>query len=243
MILRNSCICLVTLLLLVSTANAESVANKESLSGSTSTKTENLISEGRKEWGLSSDDWQRYEAIMNGPRGKWSKDLDPLTALGIEARTEAERRRYAELLVLATRQRVERELAFQIAYDEANARLFPTQLPVIPFLMREVSSPTSSLQSKFENVASDVKKRIAFFTLIKGCSECDLELKRLLKLGQVMDVYLVDSGSDDKKIRQWARAKNIPLERVNDRTITLNHNKYASVTTQTKLPAVVRLGQ
>ncbi len=64
-----------------------------------------------------------------------------------------------------------------------------------------------------------------------------------MSLKQVMDIYFVDSESDDNKIRQWVADKKLPVDRVQDRSITLNHNKYKSVTTSTKLPSVIRLGQ
>ena len=48
------------------------------------------------QWGLSQDDYERYQSLMNGPRGIQSPGLDPLSTLGIEARSQAERRQYAE---------------------------------------------------------------------------------------------------------------------------------------------------
>ena len=48
-------------------------------------------------WGLTEQEWTRFEEIQRGPRGYWSPNLDPLTALGVEARDAAERQRYAEL--------------------------------------------------------------------------------------------------------------------------------------------------
>jgi len=47
-----------------------------------------------QEWGLSSQEFQRYRTLMQGSRGVYSPGLDPLTALGIEAQSDAERRRY-----------------------------------------------------------------------------------------------------------------------------------------------------
>jgi hypothetical protein len=52
---------------------------------------------------------------MRGPRGVYSQSLDPLTALGIEARSADERLRYAELQVRSKRQRVDNKLAYQRA--------------------------------------------------------------------------------------------------------------------------------
>ncbi|KAB7770489.1 integrating conjugative element protein, partial [Xanthomonas sp. LMG 12462] len=63
-----------------------------------------------REWGLRAEDWSRYRTLMQGPLGIYSPNLDPLTALGIEARSDEERRRYAELQVQAEARRVQRTL-------------------------------------------------------------------------------------------------------------------------------------
>ena len=76
------------------------------------------------EWGLQPQEWARYRELMDGPLGIYSPNLDPLSALGIEARTDEERRRYAELQVQVEARRVEL-LAYQRAYDEAWQRLNP----------------------------------------------------------------------------------------------------------------------
>ncbi|MFL4110810.1 TIGR03759 family integrating conjugative element protein, partial [Pseudomonas aeruginosa] len=71
------------------------------------------------DWGLQPQEWARYRELMDGPLGIYSPNLDPLSALGIEARTDEERRRYAELQVQVEARRVEQLLAYQRAYDEA----------------------------------------------------------------------------------------------------------------------------
>ena len=38
-----------------------------------------------KEWGLRDDEFSRYRELMEGPIGIYSPNLDPLSALGIEA--------------------------------------------------------------------------------------------------------------------------------------------------------------
>ena len=48
-------------------------------------------------WDLSDIEWQRYRALMEGIRGSISPaTLSPIEVLGIHARDEGERRRYAE---------------------------------------------------------------------------------------------------------------------------------------------------
>lgn len=76
-----------------------------------------------QQWGLTDSEWQHYQQLRQGERGIWSPGLDPLTALGVEANSDAERQRYAELLARKEHQRVEKELAFQRAYSQAWKRL------------------------------------------------------------------------------------------------------------------------
>jgi len=82
------------------------------------------------EWGLQPQEWARYRELMDGPLGIYSPNLDPLSALGIEARTDEERRRYAELQVQVEARRVEKLLAYQPAYDAASPRLNAGMQPV-----------------------------------------------------------------------------------------------------------------
>lgn len=77
------------------------------------------------EWGLSVEDWTRYRELMQGPLGTYSPNLDPLTALGIEARSDEERRRFAEMQVHAEASRTEKILSYRRAYDAAWQRAFP----------------------------------------------------------------------------------------------------------------------
>lgn len=82
-------------------------------------------------WGLTEEEMERAKVLLQGPRKSFSvENLSPIEALGIHARTEAERRKYAEMFARAFHQDVERSLAWQRAYTEAMNRLFPNE-PVI----------------------------------------------------------------------------------------------------------------
>ena len=87
------------------------------------TVVETALDESRRAaaavWRLSAEDWSRYEALMRGRRGVWTPGADPLLVLGAHARTEAERRRFAEAFVRAEHARVEGELAFERAVQAA----------------------------------------------------------------------------------------------------------------------------
>ena len=79
-------------------------------------------------WELSETEWRRYKLLMQGIRGSISPPtISPIEVLGIHARDQDERRRYAEMWARAMREDVSRILAFQYAYDEAGKRLYPNE--------------------------------------------------------------------------------------------------------------------
>lgn len=161
-------------------------------------------------WGLTDEEWQRYQALMNGRRGVFSPYLDPITALGIEARTAEERRRFAELSVQQDFKRVEAELAFQREVDAAWKRLYPHILPIGAGMGSAPAQPRSH-------------GRLALFVKA-DCPPCDKTLTKLLASQKPFDIYLVGSEGQDAKVREWASRRHIPAERVKTRAITLNHD-------------------
>lgn len=162
------------------------------------------------QWGMSAEDYQRYQQLMKGPRGIQSPGLDPLTALGIEARTPAERRQYAERWVRQEYARTEKELAFQREVNAAWKRLYPDALPVN--------------MGKDAGLAHDTGGRLALFVREANCTTCDARLSAILTSRRPVDIYLVDSKGKDATLRAWAKAHNIPADRVRSRQITLNHD-------------------
>lgn len=165
-----------------------------------------------RQWSLTTEEWERFETLRRGPRGYWTPNVDPLTALGTEARTDTERRRYAELQARMEFKRVERELAYQRAYDEAFARLYPGVLPV------------SEHMSRIDRALAVDQSRLALF-IRPDCPKCDKQAKALQDKGAGFDVYMLDSKNDDTIIRDWAQKTGIAPEKVQQRIITLNHDQ------------------
>ncbi|MGF6222594.1 TIGR03759 family integrating conjugative element protein [Pseudomonas sp. YL-218 TE3947] len=168
-------------------------------------------SEQAASWGLTEQEWTRFEQIQAGPRGFWSPNLDPLTALGVEAQTDQERQRYAELQVALEAKRAERELSYQNAYTAAWAKLFPGLLPI-----QGMASPSPA--------SSSVVPRQALF-VEEHCPACIAEAQRLQSIDTAFDIYLVGSQGEDERIRSWARQADIDPARVQHRQITLNHDR------------------
>ncbi|AVE03754.1 TIGR03759 family integrating conjugative element protein [Pseudomonas palleroniana] len=168
-------------------------------------------SEQAASWGLTEQEWTRFEQIQAGPRGFWSPNLDPLTALGVEAQTDQERQRYAELQVALEAKRAERELAYQNAYTAAWAKLFPGLLPI-----QGMASPSPA--------SSAVMPRQALF-VEDHCPACTAEAQRLQSSDMAFDIYLVGSQGEDERVRNWARQADVDPAKVQSRQITLNHDR------------------
>ncbi|MFV0277316.1 MAG: TIGR03759 family integrating conjugative element protein [Parahaliea sp.] len=182
-----------------------------------------------KDWGLQPAEWARYRQLMQGPLGIHSPNLDPLTALGIEANTAEERRRYAELQVQAEARRVEKILAYQWAYDAAWQRLYPT--------LRRVNLTGKKIADS-GNLSS---LRLAVFVK-EDCPPCEWRVRQLLAKDVTFDLYMVGSREEDARIRQWATRVGIDPSKVLARHITLNHDsgRWLSIGVAGDLPAVVR---
>lgn len=168
-------------------------------------------------WGLKSEDWKAYRSLMQGHRGILSPNIDPITALGVEAETDLERRRYAEIHVQFEKQRVEKELAFQRAVDQAWSRLYPKAQLIDMDKIQQAQTP--AIEQK--------KGRLIFFTTTESCADCEQALLILLaqvNKGRQLDIY-IQSAKTDTAIRAWAKKYSVPPEQVRTRNITLNHDK------------------
>jgi integrating conjugative element protein (TIGR03759 family) len=205
--------------------------NKDSIESQPSNNPDK--SEAAREWGLSPHEWTRYQQIMQGPRGIQSPGLDPLSALGIEAQSVDDRQRFAELQVHTERQRVEKELAYQLAYDQAFARLYPDEKII------QLSSPQSSPATPRSVLKSD--GRLAVF-VEENCRSCIVNVQRLQKQKQAFDLYFIGGQGDDERIRRWAILAGIEPASVRSQQVTLNHDdgRWLGLRLGGKLPALVR---
>ncbi|MGE7963977.1 TIGR03759 family integrating conjugative element protein [Pseudomonas sp. NPDC089918] len=203
-------VCLVSLLT-TGAAIGKPVTTQSRIQDTQSAPLGRSRSEQAVSWGLTEQEWTRFEQIQAGPRGFWSPNLDPLTALGVEAETDQQRQRYAELQVALEAKRAERELAYQNAYTAAWAKLFPGLLPI-----QGMASPSPA--------SSAVVPRQALF-VEDHCPACTAEAQRLQSSDTAFDIYLVGSQGEDERVRSWARQADVDPAKVQRRQITLNHDR------------------
>jgi len=170
-------------------------------------------------WGLSETEWRRYKQLMQGVRGSISPStISPIEVLGIHARDQAERRRYAQVWARAMHEDASRILAFQQAYDAATKQLYPNELLIDLNRLPEKSGTTSALAST---------DHLLFFARPE-CPACDLLMSKLMeRVDDVngIDIYLMGiEPGDDAAVRAWASAHAIEPNWVRNRRITLNHD-------------------
>jgi len=121
--LKYNMVALMLLTPLSQAAQQTAIENSQSTLSQLQQSQANKTAEQGKQWGISREEYQRYQQLMDGPRGTQSPGLDPLTALGIEAQSDAERKKYAEQWVKQEFARTEKELKFQREVDAAWQRL------------------------------------------------------------------------------------------------------------------------
>ncbi|EPA95383.1 TIGR03759 family integrating conjugative element protein [Pseudomonas mandelii] len=213
------------------TQGTENLATNNILSHERPVVTERGDEQHARDWGLSAEEWTRYRDLMQGPLGVYSPNIDPLTALGIEARSDQERHRYAELQVEVEASRVEKLLAYQRAYDAAWQRLHADMPRVI----------LPDAEAAFSPVVPAANGRITVFVK-DACPACDQSTLRLQAAGMEFDIYVVGSRADDAHIRAWAQRIGIDPAKVRGGQITLNHDsgRWLSLGLPGDLPAVVR---
>lgn len=212
------------------TANAESHRSVIEKSHLQEHLTSSLEQSKAQAWDLKPEEWRRYKQLMEGPLGVYSPGIDPLTALGIEARDSEELKRYTELQAHAEYKRVTKLFAYQNAYDEAFARLYPNLLTVD--LLGASSTPQSS--------PITAPRRLAVFVSI-DCKGCIERIQHLQDAGHSFDVYIRGTRGSDEIIRGWANKAGIDAKRVRSREITLNHDAglWSSVGDKGGFPAVM----
>jgi len=200
------------LLVVMAGAQADAVSTTVQAQSVVHTREQAAVEAGAR-WGLTVKEWTTYERVMDDRRGIWSPGLDPLTALGVSAETAAERKRYAELYVRTEFERTRKELAFQLAVDQAWARLYP-------------DTPRIGLHDS----GKDANQAAIRYALIvtPDCRECDSLLAQRLgsMLGEAqegVDVHVVGTQGDDDVLRRWIASQPDLLAVLKTGRATVNH--------------------
>ena len=184
-------------------------------------------------WSLDTKEYQRYQQLMRGPLGYWSRNIDPLLALGMFAETPAQQRRFAELYARQEFELTERTLRFQQAYRAAFQRLYPNvdtvdQRLLAPYRLHQQQKETVKAARWLAKKQFQDGDRVMVFAPAR-CDQCSTMIPRLMSLvsgtrNAGIDVY-VRNASDDDAVRAWAQAHQIHAKQLGDNALTLNRDE------------------
>lgn len=168
-------------------------------------------------WELDDTERQRAQRLHQEFRQYVSvRQISPLEVLGIHARSEAERKRYARRWAQLMIEDADRTLAFQRAYDEAIRELLQHK-PVI-----DISKLPPRVSRLKPLVATD---RLILFTK-PSCEVCDEVLGKVLSVSHQVkgvDIYLLElNSSQEADLHRWAKDRRISPVAVRSKHITLN---------------------
>ncbi len=168
-------------------------------------------------WGVAQEDWGRYVELMQGEAGMYYSHMEPAAVLGIYARDDAERQRFAELWTQREHDRVTKLLDFNRAFHTANQKLYADaevfDRDLLESMVRKISKAQQGIVPG---------ERVALFISL-DCAECDRLTDKLVQRQTPMDIYVLGAKTDTA-IQQWAMQRSIPLEQVKSKQITLNHD-------------------
>ena len=175
-----------------------------------------------KIWNISTDDWVRYEQIMQGEGQYLWKDLDPITVLGLNARSASERNRYAEKLAKLEFTNAQKVILLDRAYNKAFHELYG-KLPVVdPSKLNIGRAKASLLSVPKASVKTEFGDRYIAFVNTQ-CSTCNRMVEQVLgslQLGVSLDIHFKKDSR--QAITQWANKQGISAESVEVGTVTLN---------------------
>jgi len=207
------------------------------------------LEEEANRWRITTEEYQQYLEAIKGPRGRLSDPgITPIEVLGIEAKNSAERERFARLWVDMIRHDTAKTLAYTRSVHDAWLAIAPDRKLIDPMLLKKLK--LRSAQYSGNNIDIMPSRLIVFTSM--DCAPCNAAVGDLLDelesgrhLG--LDFYLLGAAGDVERIQTWARERNIPLEKVEDRKITLNIERGELETlkeslgvTSDELPLVVR---
>ncbi len=183
-----------------------------------------------KNWDLTEKEWSRYKMLLETTqRAIWTPNIDPITLLGVEARTNSERERYARLFNKLEEARVKKELNFAFAQSLDLKRKSPDSNAWKSYIdqreERRISYHNQGDLSKGSPVANSEWETTTYLAYVNLSKECDASC--VAKMSDALDNPRVDiyftNAKSDEDIYDFARTLQIETPRVQSGQVTLNY--------------------
>lgn len=162
---------------------------------------ENQAQHNSVNWGLTVDEWSRFEDLEQQFSGLVSSEISPLEWLGIFADSPTDRKRYAEMLAKKQMNVLDSITKFETAYIDAIQTLIAMK------------------------GSSQVGKRITLVTpFVCEQESCQKNLKNALQHAQnggTVNIYIQEPITE-AQMRYWLAVYRIPLQLIRDRQISIS---------------------
>lgn len=176
-----------------------------------------------KSWGITKEEYARFIYLKrNTPRGVITPQANPLYYLGLEARSAAERQRYAEKVAQMEFENFQKGAEWRAAVQAAAVKLYG-QGDLVDLRKGEAFEQTlektasSYGGSKRASVIGYGGAGVTRKLYVKSdCDECLPAYKKALReltSGVLTRLEIIfPSGATDLQIRQWATKAGVPIE-------------------------------
>ena len=171
--------------------------------------------EARTFWGLSEEEWTRYEQIIkDSPWAIWKHEATPLALLAHYSKSESDKRRYARRQAELDQWREGVTFAWQQLYNQEREQVNDAYV--------------KSIQHHIAHKALtnlNEKDQVIVFIHLEQCEEsCLAESRKVLDSGATAHLYFFGDANRET-ITHWAKKMEIPVQRVQERKVTLNTHK------------------
>lgn len=208
--------------------------NPKTETTNTNVETTSIDQFSQEFWGLTNDEWAQYEQIKSIAKSLGQAETTPVEVLGIFAKTESERKRFAQAYVKRMDAYVANLQHFQRVTSEIQSQHYKDIPMLDPDRINQImDSPMRS------------NDRVQFFTKL-NCSSCDLILLKLIRqvrmYGSNLDVFFDDATVAE--VQQYSKDKKVPENLVATGQVTLNiDNGYiAKYKIKTPAPYISKAG-
>lgn len=186
------------------------------------------LSEVYKQYGLTQQEWTRFEAIKAGPIGNANPNINPLLALAMMAPSYEDERRYMEQFARLKHDLTERALALSRRWPGIYFGLYPHESPID--------------KSRLPGAQEGVMDNDRFVLVTKSGCNCPEKLRVILTRTKgfpknPVDIYVQDL-SDNDDLMDWAQ-RNVPPSEVQRVTVNPGSVYLSDLVTDGKTMALV----
>lgn len=175
-------------------------------------------------WNLTISEWGEYQKLMQGPARHYAREMPPIMVLAMYADTDQERDRYAEMLAIFERDKADRILKVQRAYDAAMKRLFPHEKILDLELLRQQGMlPAVTRNNADDNRSPRLGDTLVLFATPE-CGHCAERIRTLVSRFSIAPLEVYFAG-DSAAFKQWIQDSTLQPDWLKQHGVTFSKDE------------------